>query len=275
MATSAEPDFVGRMIVQQKVNVLLGSPSYLWNLFQQNDDVLAHYRGIKKVFYGGEHFTESQKKVLRERYGVQAIRSAAYGSNDTGPIGYQCSSCEGSIHHLHESLQSLEILMMDQDEPVQGEEPGRLVLSSKVRRGQSLLRYEIGDLGRWIDGACPCGRGSPRFELLGRYGDVFKAGGSFLNFRKFGKILETLPGYCGEYQIRITEDDLITLVFSNPTTLDSQKIRELCIEDYEDLREVVQIDRTARFSVEQAESNHLERTAGSAKLRAVIDLRKR
>ena len=40
------------------------------------------------------------------------------------------------------------------------------------------LRYAIGDEGRWLSGACACGRRTRRFELLGRTDDVLNIGGA-------------------------------------------------------------------------------------------------
>src|ERR1019366_8470697 len=129
---------VADAIVKNKVNVLLGMPSYLVQLFEQQKDVLLRGAKIKKIFYGGEHFNEAQRRYLGETFGIEIIRSIGYGSVDAGPLGYQCRCCDGGIHHLHQRLQSLEILDLDRDEPAKGEAVGRLVFSSRVRQGQTL-----------------------------------------------------------------------------------------------------------------------------------------
>jgi phenylacetate-coenzyme A ligase PaaK-like adenylate-forming protein len=274
MAASADPDFIVRIIAEQGVDTLLGMPSYIWNLFQNHDAFFSRHRGVKKIFYGGEHFSESQRRLLKDRYGVEVIRSATYGSNDSGPMGYQCQHCEGTAHHLHDRLQTLEILKTDRDEPVAPGEVGRLVLSSRVRRGQNLKRYEIGDLGRWVEGPCRCGRQSPRFELLGRYGDVFRVGGIFLNVTTFTRLLDSIPDYAGEFQLRIDENDELTLLFTNPTSLDPDMIRTACLTEYADLSEIIETDKTATFRVRHVGTEGLEHVPGSGKLRKLIDRRK-
>ena len=119
MAAHMDFEMVAKTIVKNRVNTLLGMPSYLLQLFEKGSETLGSYRGIKKIFYGGEHFTEAQKTYLREKFGVEAIRSGAYGSVDIGPIGYQCDHCEGGVHHLQQKLQYLEILKTDEDRPVE------------------------------------------------------------------------------------------------------------------------------------------------------------
>ncbi len=279
---AALPDLklVGQWIVRCKVNTLLGMPSYIWNLLVENEALFNEYRkqggGIQKIFYGGEHFTLSQRRRIQERFGISVIRSATYGSNDIGPIGFQCVSCEGSVHHLHERLQILEILRLDKDAPAEPGEVGRLIFSSRIRHGQQLLRYEIGDLGRLVPGPCPCGRQTSRFELLGRYGDVFRAGGVFLSYEKFAAIL---GDQVGEFQLVISRDVLDRLdLRASPSTssadaINTETLRSACLAAYPDLREVVEHDRTLHFQVTGVESKDLERTAGSGKLRHVIDSR--
>ena len=109
---SAHPDtaMVAQTIVGQKINVLLGMPSYLIQLFGQNSEHFKKHQVVEKIFYGGEHFSESQKRYLQTEFGVKVIRSASYGSVDAGPIGFQCAYSSGSVHHLYSRLHILEIL---------------------------------------------------------------------------------------------------------------------------------------------------------------------
>ncbi|PLX12388.1 MAG: hypothetical protein C0598_06055, partial [Marinilabiliales bacterium] len=156
---TAIPDFdeLTEQIIDNKIDTLLGMPFYLSQLFENSFDKLAEYGGLKKVFYGGEHWPEEQRKKYQEAFSIELFKSAIYGSNDAGPMGYACSHCEGSVHHVLTQTQYLEILKLDSTEPVEKGETGRLIFTSKYRKGQALNRYEIGDLGRWIEGDCECG----------------------------------------------------------------------------------------------------------------------
>jgi phenylacetate-coenzyme A ligase PaaK-like adenylate-forming protein len=281
MTAHSDLDFVGRMIVEKKVDTLLGMPSYLAGLFRANEERFKKYRGIRKIFFGGEHMGEAQRAHFREEYGVELIRSAAYGSNDIGPMGYQCGHCSGAVHHLHEGLHELEILDLAQDRPAASGEAGRLIFTSRVRKGQRLARYDLGDLGRWVEGACPCGRASPRFELLGRQGDIFRSGGTFLNYRRFALLCAELEGFgAGEIQLSVSRSsgpglshEVLSLSYAGAPSVAPEAVRKACLEGYKDLHEVVAEDGVVEFAVRAVGADRLERVATSGKLRHILDLR--
>jgi phenylacetate-coenzyme A ligase PaaK-like adenylate-forming protein len=278
MAAHYEWNVVIDTIIDHKVNVLLGMPSYLLQLFAQGGTRLARAGIVTKIFYGGEHFTSAQKAHLQRDFGVEIIRSASYGSVDAGPLGYQCEHCEGSIHHLNSELQHLEIVKIDSEEPVAENEIGRLLFTSKVRSGQTVSRYEIGDVGRWVPGACSCGRQSQRFELLGRHGDVFRVGGSYLNFRKWEKILSEDLAYMGEFQIVLQKNGLmdeVELRFQESASLPGLFLTETLLSGDQDLKELVRVDKALSLKAVPTASAAFERTPGSGKLIRVIDRRTR
>lgn len=275
----AHPDYamVAQTIADQGVNTLLGMPSYLTRVFDEGADVLRRYGGVRKVFFGGEHLPRRQRQRLADEFGVEVIRSAAYGSVDAGPLGYQCGHAEGTVHHLFTGLHDLEILAVNEDRPAATGETGRLVFSPRVRTGVSLRRYEIGDLGRWVPGACACGRRCPRFELLGRFGDVFRVASIFLNYRKLRAILEDELDYSGDFQIVLTTADSgteqLTVRVAAAHHLSSDKIIHVLVTNDDELREVVEVDRLLTLAVEHCRPGSFDRTPGSGKLKAVLDRR--
>ena len=189
MSEIADTKEVAGSIVELGIDVLMGMPSYILKLFRENKESMQRYGGVKKVYYGGEFMTPFDRDMLKETFGVEIVSSITYGSNDVGPIGYTCEHCQGGVHHLSAGIIDMEILKMDRDEPVDSGETGRIVLSPRFREGHTVGRYEIGDLGCWIDEPCPCGRRNPRFELQGRYGDVFRVAGFFLNYMELSKVI--------------------------------------------------------------------------------------
>lgn len=267
---------VAEAIVKYRVNTLLGIPVYLNALFEEHGDLLKEYGGVKKIFYGGEHFTAAQAAHLREKFGIEMIRSAVYGSNDAGPLAFACPHCEGGFHHLMAANQWLEILKLESDEPVTGDEVGRLILTSRQRHGQQIQRYEIGDTGRWVPGPCPCGRKSPRFELMGRHGDVFRSGGPFLNYRKFVNLLTEHLAYAGEVQLILDlkgGQEQITVRIDAGSGLDAGTVRQMLIDQYPELFLSVVEFRTTDLFIEPVASPAFERIANSGKLKTIIDRR--
>ncbi|AEW98566.1 acyl-CoA reductase [Streptantibioticus cattleyicolor] len=275
MAAGTDHAAVAEALVAYRVDTVFGMPSYLWQLFHAEADRLRAYGGIRKVFYGGEHFTARQRRVLTEEFGVEVIRSAAYGSTDLGPLGYQCTSSEGSVHHVLTDLHTLEVLDREEDRPVAPGEPGRLVFTSRARLGQRLERYEIGDLGRLVPGRCPCGSHAPRVELLGRYGDVVRAGTYFFNYRRFVTVADEALDYTGELQLVLSAEDgreRLTLRMDERYAPEADVAREAFLAAVPELAEAV-AEGLLSCSVETAGIAAFERTATSGKLRSVVDLR--
>ena len=248
MAAHLETDFVAKMIVHHRVNTLFGMPSYLLRLFEDQREILVRYRGIEKIYYGGEHLSDARRKYFMDTFGVRLIRSAAYGSVDAGPLGFQCQHCLGGIHHLFSNIQHLEIVQSDADVPVPNGEVGRLLFTPLARHAQKIERYEIGDLGRWVPGPCPCGRSAPRFELLGRVGDVIRAGATFINYAKIEHVLAQELGFGGEFQLVIqaptthSGNERLTVRIAQIPEVplpDPTRIRDLLIEHYNEIRVAV------------------------------------
>ena len=277
MSAQTDLAMVADSIINNKVNVLLGMPSYLVQLFEQQKDVLLRGAKVKKIFYGGEHFNEAQRRYLRDVFGIEIIQSIGYGSVDAGPLGYQCRHCDGGAHHLHQRLQFLEILDLEKDEPVKGEAVGRLVFTSRVRQGQRLERYDLGDVGHWLTKPCSCGRAAPRFRLLGRSGDVFRIGTSFFNYQKFAAILSERVGHAGAVQVVLDHEALtekITIRLSQDSGTDAAKARGILLDSDHDLAEVVNGDKVLLLEVVGVPDG-LEKTKGSGKLIRILDRRTR
>lgn len=276
MSAHLDFTFVGQMIVRYKINTLLGMPSYLMQLFAANHDLLQKEAKIEKIFFGGEHFSQLQREKLQSQYKVKSILSASYGSVDMGPLGYQCPDCKPGVHHLHQSLHFLEILKPDADQAVLADETGRMVFSTHGRQGQSLLRYDLGDLGRWVPGDCPCGRRAPRFELMGRAGDIFRAAGCFLNYTKFQKTLLDQLEFSYEFQLILSNEDgldHLTLVYDHQCLSPSHEIRDILLAADPDLNEIVRKEKSLKLSLQAKPGEELVRSPGSGKLLRVIDQR--
>jgi phenylacetate-coenzyme A ligase PaaK-like adenylate-forming protein len=255
-------------------------PSYLLQLFRENHDAFKKYKGIKKIFFGGEHFGEAQRNHLKREYGVEIIRSASYGSVDAGPLAYQCEFSNGGIYHLQEKLHDLEFVNLESDIPAKEGEIGRLIFTSKVRHGQSILRYAIGDVGKKIIGGCKCGRNGVRFELLGRHGDIFRVGTTFLSYQKFQKIMIDKFDFEGSIQIELfpgsldkcerVEIKVEKILKDNDTP---EKIRKIILSGYEDLEMVVTNDLVLDFVVTVVEKKDMLHNKNTGKLKSVIDHR--
>ncbi|MEK6626324.1 MAG: acyl-CoA reductase, partial [Bdellovibrionota bacterium] len=185
MSAHLDFQYVAQTIQNLKPNVLLGMPSYLISLFTQFGHLFKDNCPIKKIYFGGEHFPALIREQIKKEFGIEIIKSASYGSVDAGPLGYQCQYTGGTLHHLHNGLHQIEVLDLEIDRPAESGHLGRLVVSTPMRESSLVQRYVVGDTGILTDKQCLCGSSDILFDLKGRLGDVFKAGGSFLNYQKF------------------------------------------------------------------------------------------
>ncbi|MFF1705003.1 acyl-CoA reductase [Streptomyces sp. NPDC058252] len=275
LAAGSDHAQIAEALIAHRADTLFGMPSYLWQLFHAEADRLRSYGGIRKVFYGGEHFTAEQRRVLSDDFGVQVIRSAAYGSTDLGPLGYQCESSHGSVHHVLTDLHTLEILDPYQDRPVAPGDIGRLVFTSRARAGQRLERYEIGDLGRAVEGPCTCGSHVPRVELLGRHGDVVRVGTYFINYRQVVRVLQEQLAYHGETQLIITpgpDREQLTVRLDQQYAPHPGPERAALTAHITELDSAV-AEGLLSLTVQTVPQRDFERSTASGKLRTVIDLR--
>ncbi|MEU0375430.1 acyl-CoA reductase [Streptomyces sp. NPDC006283] len=275
---SAGPDHraTAQALIAHQADTLFGMPSYLWQLLHEEKDSLRAYGGLRKIFYGGEHFTAEQQRTLKDTFSIEVVRSITYGSTDLGPLGYQCAESTGGVHHLHADLHTMEILDITSDRPVAPGETGRLVFATHARRGQNLGRYVIGDLGRIVPGRCPCGSHAPRFELRGRTGDVMRVATYLLNHRRFVTIAEEQGRYTGELQILLTAHDTrehLTVRVECTDTPVPERLREAFLLGYPELRAAVE-ERLLDLTIEAVDGSSLDRSPTSGKLRSVVDARR-
>ncbi len=273
MTAEMDMKLVTDEIIANKVNVLMGMPTYLLKLFREQKEELKNYGGIEKILYGGEHFDPSQIKYLKETFGIKRIGSLAYGCNEIGSMGYQCEYCEGGVHHVV-ATKYLEILKLDKDEPVEDGEIGRLVWTPRDQENIDIKRYEIGDLGRFINEPCKCGRVAPRFELLGRFGDTFKFATNYVNYKKIKAIFGKETDYTGWIQVELSYDtaDCMNIYVENDFRYSEKDAIDILSREYPEISECL-TDKTGIISVIKQAKDDFELSTGGGKVKSVIDKR--
>ncbi len=268
-------DKVGELMVEKNINTVLSLPSLIMELFAANKELFRTSPVISKIFYGGDHFSSGQQRYLKEEFGVKLIRAAAYGSNDAGPLGYQCSHCDTNEYHLLSDMQILEVFDLEDDLPAAPGTTGRLLFTSKRRRGQRIVRYDVGDTGFLHPAPCACGRLDPRFTLLGRSSDVFKAGGPFLSYADFCRHLREGFNYEALVQIVLEDEGTTTRILLRLETLpdlDPGKIKSYLLKAYRELTISVET-LGVRFSVVSVPDEAFDSVPRSGKILHLVDRR--
>ena len=167
-ANHTDSRFIHSVARQFKINCVTGVASCVLDLIRALSDYGTDGLEIKKVYYGAEHFYESDRREIKEKLGVELIGAPGYGTVDTWYLGYQCVDCPLGVFHAHDDQVFLEIV----DEEAGGHcEPGNigmLYVTAFHRRLTPIVRYRVGDRAKWIGADCPCGRTTPLFKLLGQ-----------------------------------------------------------------------------------------------------------
>ena len=92
-----------------------------------------------------------------------------YGSREVSALACECS--EKSGYHIASENVLLEFIK--DHEKVAANESGTILVTDLTNYAMPFIRYRIGDLGKPLDEACPCGRGLSLFgSLQGRITDV-------------------------------------------------------------------------------------------------------
>ena len=154
--------------------------------------------------------------------------------------GYACKHCQNGEFHVPTKVIDVEILKLDSEEPVQGNEVGRILITKKSIKDPALNRYEIGDLGKWIHEPCACGHTSPKFKLMGRHGDIVRCGAKFINYREISQLILKNISYTDDIQMVIdnssSDADHITLRLLESAKGKESAIIELLRENLKDLK---------------------------------------
>ncbi len=269
MAANMDFKFVAEEIVSNKVTAIIGMSTYLLRLFNEQADTLRAYGGIRLVMYSGEHFDPIQIEYIKKEFGVENVKSLIYGCNEIGSIGYVCEFCKGSQHHLFSS-KYMEILKMDCDEPVEGSQTGRIVLTNLDKENIDINRFEIGDLGRFVTEPCECGRTAPKFELQGRFGDIFKFATNYINYAKIRSILSKHLNYAGNLQIVLEYRERDTMKICVDSEIDTEIFLNVLSSHSPEIGETL-TDKAGEVLI--SPQNEFIMSSAGGKVRNVVDLR--
>jgi phenylacetate-coenzyme A ligase PaaK-like adenylate-forming protein len=264
---------IAESIVRFRANTILSMPFFAAQLFESQAERLLQYGGIKKVFLSGEHLSPDLQREFCEKHGVSLVRSAIYGSNDAGVLGYACEYCESGVYHVMDRLQYVEIVDVNSDSPVPSGGTGRVVVSTRNRKAQRIRRYDIGDLARHVDEPCPCGRKAPRIRLLGRHGDIFKLG-PLLSISAFSRALEK-AGYSRNMQIVLSGKGggrTLLTVRLEQGYFEREQIKAALMEHVPGLDTVVGV-KVAEVEIQATPPGGFEINESTGKLRLFIDRR--
>lgn len=115
------------------------------------------------VYSTAEMLDEGQRSLMRQAFGCKVFNQ--YGCREVPNIAWECR--HGRMHVMAD-------LVLLESVPMEGED--RLLVTSLTNRLMPFIRYDLGDAGRLLDGACDCGTPFPLMEMgMCRKNDLIRA----------------------------------------------------------------------------------------------------
>ena len=234
---------------------------------------------IEKIFYGGEHLYEADKREIQERFQTQVILAPGYGTVDTWYLGYQCLECPTGVFHAHDDEVYLEIVDEDSGNHCASNQVGMLYATAFVRRLTPVVRYRVGDRAKWLSEPCICGRTTPLFALLGRGDDVLRIGYDSIDYNFIQSAVLKVAGLSGTVQMekrRLSgKDKLIvrieTDLSAHAFAVAKVQLEKEILEPRPALRDFIRKDSIWPLEIEGVSLGALPRNQRTGKLIRVVD----
>jgi phenylacetate-CoA ligase len=115
----------------------------------------------KMIFRGAELLDDYSSRFIERTFGCPSYDQ--YATIEFERIAWQCPLKRG----YHIDADALIIQFVDKNgEEVSEEESGEIVCTDLFNYSMPLLRYAVGDIGKWTSDECPCGRTLPMMKVI-------------------------------------------------------------------------------------------------------------
>jgi len=203
------------------------------------------------VYSTAEVLTDSQRQQMQQAFGCKVFNQ--YGSREVPNIACECRL--GNMHVFTD-------MVMLESVPLEGE--NRLLVTSLTNRLMPMIRYDIGDSGRLLDGECDCGLPFPLMEMdMCRQNDLIRTrNGKTIHPAYFNRLLYGQT-QIRQYQWVQRELDRLTLNLVTADVLNAETLASL--------RERIRRDVDAQLELQVNYLDAIPRTP-SGKHRFVIGM---
>jgi phenylacetate-CoA ligase len=149
--------------------------------------------------FGAEPWSEAMREKLEDAWGIDACD--LYGLSEVGGPGVaaECREGKGALHVFDDHFLP-EVVEPETGEPTDG--LGELVLTTLTREALPVVRYRTGDVTRFVDGDCTCGRTHRRIaRFSGRVDDMLIVRGVNVFPSEVEDVVLEHPALRGQYAI--------------------------------------------------------------------------
>ena len=134
--------------------------------------------------------TDAERRRLKDTFGGEVFNR--YSPHEGEGVAVACAHHAGM--HVAADSYYVEVVAAGLN-PLPVGETGRVVLTDLENYTMPLVRYDIGDMSRLLEGDCPCGRTLPRMsDLEGRFVDaLYSTSGDVVTSWQVERLFQGLP----------------------------------------------------------------------------------
>ena len=194
-----------------KPTVFYGTPSYSLYVAERARAMGVDPRrdfNFRILFFSGEPGAgvPATRKRIEETYGGICVDSGSTAEMAPWMTDGECAHRQGM--HLWQDIVYAEIIDLKTRKRVPYGSEGVTVYTHLERTSQPMIRFNAGDITRWVIDPCPCGRTYPRLPrgIYGRSDDMFVVRGENVYPSAIEDVLRSIDGFGDEYRIVITRE---------------------------------------------------------------------
>jgi phenylacetate-coenzyme A ligase PaaK-like adenylate-forming protein len=162
--------------------------------------------GLRILFFSGEPGAgiPATKRQIEDTFGGHCVDMGSMAEMTPWMTNGECRHRTGM--HLWQDVVYTEVCAPGTFQPVSAGQEGTPVYTHLERTSQPMIRLVSGDLARWTDEPCPCGRTYPRLPLglYGRLDDMFIVRGENVYPSAIEDVLRSIDGFGGEFSVIIS-----------------------------------------------------------------------
>jgi phenylacetate-CoA ligase len=185
-----------------------GTPSYALHFAEtaRREGVDPRSLGLRTLFFSGEPGAgiAATKRLIEDTFGGACIDMGSMAEMTPWMTNGECRHRTGM--HLWQDLVYTQVCDPDTFRPVPYGAEGTPVYTHLERTSQPMIRLVSGDLTRWTDEPCPCGRTYPRLPqgLYGRLDDMVIVRGENIYPSAIEDTLRAIEGFGGEFLVIVS-----------------------------------------------------------------------
>lgn len=188
-----------------------GTPSYALHFAEtaRRDGIDPRSLGLRVLFFSGEPGAgiPATKQLIEDTFGGACIDMGTMAEMMPWMTNAECGHRTGM--HLWQDVVYTEVCDPETFQPLPFGREGTPVYTHLERTSQPMIRLVSGDLARWTNEPCPCGRTYPRLPegVYGRIDDMFIVRGENIYPSAIEDTLRSIEGFGGEFRVIVSRRD--------------------------------------------------------------------